>query len=210
MASLNPFVAGTPIIARVRKHAAENPSVLWWNTYEFRTLDAGGVSDLQDLANVLVDFESTMHTNQAVIDQCVISSWVADSHPYNPEGFVSYPYNSIGLRTALGDRLDLRVCLFVKRHVATGRYGKIFYRGALAEGDVEASAGTWVLSDSVAMGVDLANNITDSGLVTYLGPSAETFGMALIGNDEATRFVISLAIGGIVVNKLNHKYFDRA
>lgn len=210
MSTLDTLPEGSPITARVRKHHASNPSVIWWNTYEFRTLDVVVLSDYTALANRLANFDMMLSNNSAVVDQVTISTWAEDAHPYNPLSFLTIAYNLPGTRALAGEPVDLRVALYVRRQVDYGRTGKIFFRGSLSEGEISTSGGTYRLTSPGTVDSDVADALTASALETYIGDGANQFRMYMIGNSGASRPVSGLQAAGVAIVKLNHKYFDRA
>lgn len=202
---------GESFVFRVRKTLNASPDVHWFNTYEARFTVAGTSADLDSLAAGLVEFEAELHYNVCTIDQVTISTWEEDSHPYNPLSFVTQPYAEAG-RRALGaqELLDLRVCWFVKRLVTSGRIGRLFFRAALSESDVNSFAGTFRLADVTGMNTILLAAIAAGGLSSNTVDGMAQPTLALIGALEVTRFLTGFSQGGVAVVKLNHKYFDRA
>jgi hypothetical protein len=209
MSVLEGLVEGSPITVRVRKHHSNNPAVIWWNTYEFRLLDVGNHSDYVLLANRLATFEQLVHNNNATVDQVTIGTWVEDSHPYNPLSFLTIPYNLVGARALSGEAVDLRVALHVQRTVEYGRPGKLFFRGALSEGEITSTAGVYRLNNVATMQADIDDAVSTSLLDTFMGLTAEKFAMYMIGEVGASRLVGVFEARGVAVIKLNHKYFDR-
>lgn len=202
---------GESFIFRIRKTLIGVPSMHWFNTYEARFTAAGTKDDLDSLAAGLVLYEAEIHYSTVLIDQVTISTWSEDSHPYNPESFVTQPQETPGSR-AIGVKqmMDLRVCLFVKRNVDSGRIGRLFYRGALTEDDTQSFAGEFQLSDLAGMSTILDNAVDAGGLGSNLIDGAAQPRLALIGASQVTRFLAGFQVGGVAVVKLNHKYFDRA
>jgi hypothetical protein len=211
MADITDFVSGTPFTLRVRSSLALNRRVRWFNTWELRATEDGDLGTLLGLVSAMVGFHSSISYNYVYVDEATVSSWVPDSHPYNPLGFATVTYNQLGL-TPLGVKLPvaLRQTLFVKRSVDTGLQGKLFLRGALSNEDLAYGDGEWQLADPSGMATDLATAVGSNGVDAYLGGvTSPGYGLCMMGADGATRFLNGLVIGGTSDVKLNHKYFDR-
>lgn len=198
-------------VFRVRKTLVSSPTVHWFNTYEARFTELGNQADLDSLAAGLVEYEAALHFTTVAVDQVTISTWGEDAHPYNPESFVTTPFDNVGTRSlGGGEMLDLRCCLFVKRLPSSGRIGRLFYRGCLAEADVTSFAGTFALADAAARQTALEDALSAGGIASNLAEGLAQPKLALIGASQVTRFIGSFLVGGVAVVKLNHKYFDRA
>lgn len=209
---INTYVAGTPFTLRIRSSLTSNRRVRWFNTWEARATQDGDLDVLLGLAATLVGFHYQMSFTYVTIDQVTISSWVPDSHPYNPLGFSTTVYNQVGSKSMLGETaVALRQTLFVKRMVSTGLLGKLFLRGCLIQDDLAYGDGEWVLADTASVEAGMNTIIASSGMANYmLGLGSEQLALAMIGDDGETRFIQELAVGGTSDVKLNHKYFDRA
>lgn len=206
------YADGARFVVRTRKHLLEQPSVKWFNTYEFRSTSAGGYADITDLARVVSDFEQDVMYNFAVVDQTSVSSWEPDSHPYNPLAFAIFPMEKLG-ENPLGVRVptSLRETVYLSREVEGGRVGKLFLRACLATEDVIGGGPDWTLASPVPIQADVNAALTSSGLSLYLsGIESPQFGMCLLGDSGETRFISNLIVRGCVDVKMNHKYFDRA
>lgn len=190
----------------------------WSNSYEIVTGESGP-ADLTDIAGSIVTAERAIHLTDVEFLQYTISTWAPDSHPYNPASFLTVGLSVTGNRGNVPppntNALDYNVCFVVKRNAATGRTGRLFYRGCLLETDVEMggdgrftmSTGSGLLQGGAQFTPYLA------ALSSYLGVTGAGPGLALIGVSGATthrRFIGSLSSGGVTVNKKNHRYFDRA
>lgn len=210
MSYVDPDV-GESFIFRIRKALVNSPQVKWFNTYEARFTAAGTQADLDSLGDGLVAFEAALLLNTGVIDQLTISTWAEDSHPYNPESFVTIPQEVTGQRTiGTQQSLDLRIAWFLKRQVNSGRIGRIFLRNSLVEEDVQSFAGTYALSDPATRAGALDEAIDGAGLGTNFSGGLAQPKLALIGDGQVTREITNITSGGVAVIKLNHKYFDRA
>jgi len=212
MADVTDFDVGARFTVRVRSSLTSNHRVRWFNTYEFRSNISGGVSELNSLAGIVGDFHEAISYNYITIDQVQVSTWEADSHPYNPLGFFTRPINQVGdLPLGVKTPVSLRQTMFVKRGVSSGLPGKLFYRGALSNEDLAYADGEWVLADIIGLNTDLQAATVSTSFSEYLGGVAGSpeFYLCLIGDGGETRAVTRLDVDGTSDVKLNHKYFDR-
>ncbi len=101
--------------------------------------------------------------------------------------------------------LDLNVCLIIKRQLATGRSGRLFYRGALAENDVEMGAnGRFMMSPDS----HLRSNAATDALAQLLNLGADVH--HAIPNPaglivQTSRDVTAFAMGGVTINRRDHR-----
>jgi hypothetical protein len=195
----------------------------WVNNYEiidgFGDLDPAG-TEARDLLNAIIAAERLIHLTGVQFFKATISTWVNDSAVYNPTSFVSVPLDVTGQRAAAGDALDANVAYFVKKEVASGRSGKIFYRGCLTEADVQprgdlsfaltatstlATGGTAFSAYEQAM-----QPVMNSGFAGgYLGLIGQVKGLSGNPGPVYKREVVDLTPAGVVVNRRNHKWFNR-
>lgn len=205
------FVSGDRFIVRVVKSLSTNPDNQWANSYEFRALDAGAEADLLTLGEALVDFEATMSINTTVFQRILISTWQPDSVPYDPTAFISSTLTASGGVLPPTDALALNQCLSVSRQAASGRFGHLFYRNWLKEGDVTAPAGKSVLVDRTALQSTLDGAITSSGLTDYLGGGSPGNLVMCMVNAEGTnmRTVNNLRVQGVSTIPQDHAWFNR-
>lgn len=192
----------------------------WVNNYEFDTQMVAGDDGWNQVILDLTEAEAALHLTPVIIWKATVSTYEEDSVPYNPLNLRSFPLNVPGARTlGTNQALDSNICYYVRKAPAIGRYGKLFYRGVLTEED------TVVAGD---LSAELASNspLTPSGAVwqayrnkmePYLA-SAAVGGLAelsMIYTNKITqvtniRGVQELIVGGVVINRRNHRYFDRA
>lgn len=211
-----PFVTeysdGARFTARVRSSLASNRRVRWYNTFEVRSTDSGTTEDIAQLAANLCTFVVNIAYNYVYVDECTVSTWEEDSHPYNPLGFLTYNYNTVGVKSLGGDSaMPLRQTLFLKRVVESGLQGKLFLRGALSLPDVEYTDGDWGLDNPGGLQSNVNTAITTSDIGDYLlGIDSIRFGIVMMGPAGSTRFVTNFQVEGTSDVKLNHKYFDRS
>lgn len=212
MADVLDYVAGTPFTVRVRSSLVTNPRVRWHNTFELRATESGDVEILGGAAAAIVGLVISMTYDYVRVDEVTLSTWVPDSHPYNPLGFFTGVYNQRGL-VPLGFNTPaaLREALFVKRQTTSGLLGKLFLRGAIILEDLTTVDGEWVLNDPAPLATRLADAIVENDLGVHLaGLASPSWAFALIGNDGETRWINTFALSGLSDIKMNHKYFDRS
>lgn len=196
---------------RVVKYLTTNPDNKWANSYEFQSNAVGGEAELLLLAEALVNFEAAMHLTVVRFDRITISTWQPDSVPYDPSTFISSTLTQDGLLGASDDILALNTTFSVSRQCASGRFGHLFYRGCLTEGDVEAPAGKNVLTDRPAKQTLIDDFLTSTGFGEYIGTSPEaTLGMVLVNADGTqVRPVINLRAQGVSSVPQDHAWFNR-
>jgi len=209
--TVSSFTSGDLFTIRITKSLATNPDNAWANSYEFAATDPGTEADLLSLANKLVIFEQNIHRTVVIFQRALISTWEADSVPYNPATFISSTLTGLGLAEVVDDLVALNQCLSVTRVAATGRVGHLFYRGVLEEAQVTAPAGVSVLSDRAAWQTVIDDAITESGLNDYIGADAGGgFYLAMVSADGAqVRPVIELRAQGVATVKTDHAWFNR-
>lgn len=205
------YAAGDLFIFRVVKYLATNPDNSWANSYEFKSIATGDDSQLQTLASVLVLFEQNMHFSQVKFDKVLVSTWAADSKPYDPDTFLSIPQTGSGAASGGSTILPLDKALSVRRVPSSGRFGHIFLRGALDESMVEAPAGKSVLTTPSAIQAALDAQVAASELDLYLGnPATGPLQMVMIDRTASiVRNVVSLAVGGVGTVPTDHAWFNR-
>lgn len=209
--TVSSFAADDLFTLRVTKYHTNNPDRKWSNAYEAQALGSGTESDLLALATAIVEFEQAIHYDLAIFDRVLISTWEPDSVPYNPATFISSPLTGTGSRSPAGGQLEpLNVCEDVRRVAGTGRFGHLFYRLALGEGEVEAPAGKAILTSRSAEQTIVDNALTASGLDGYIAPAATLLKLVLVSADGSNvRDVIQLQVGGVAIVPFNHAWFNR-
>jgi hypothetical protein len=103
------------------------------------------------------------------------------------------------------------MALAVTRQAQSGRFGHLFYRGHLGEGDVTSPAGipTLALPDDIQDIIDGALTSTDLGDSLGVTPSG-AFGMVMISKDGSqVRPVTGLRAQGVSSVPLDHAWFNR-
>jgi len=205
------FGVDSRFIFRLIKYLHTNPSNKWANSYEFRSNAAGDTTALESLASALVLFEQGLHLPSVGFDHVLVSTWEADSKPYDPDTFLSIPQTVSGTNSAGGTPEPLDMCLSVRRIPSSGRFGHLFYRGALEEGMVEAPAGKAILTSPTAIQTSIDANLATSELEVYIGATVEApLQMVMISADGSqVRAVTALVQGGVGRVPQDHAWFNR-
>jgi hypothetical protein len=186
-------------------------ALFWANNYEFRaTQDVPfAQTAITDLVNRLVDLERPLYPNYIRIDRAVISTYQPDSRPYNPDTFTTVPINADGTSGFTSDAMPIEYCVFVRRVVASGRPGKLLYRGVLEE----SAVGTLGLR-AVITATRL--NQLQNRFSTWFGSfitSNIPFELVLISGQENinVRVVQGLSVvERVTLKQVKNAYFDRA
>lgn len=197
----------------ITKSLQANPAVRWRNTYEarFETGSTPAQDDLLGLADALLHYEQDLHLPGVTFVQTVISTYAQDSDPYDPLAFqtIPHPGGLIGQRAAGGtDPLDLTAAFYVRRQVATGRQGKLFYRGVLVEGDVNSPAGTMRLTNPAIMQTLVDDAVTNNGLGDYMYPAAEGGLMLVMAGSGVARQILQLQAAGATRVSNDHRWYN--
>ncbi len=190
----------------------------WSNSYEF-VAAATSPSALIGLGNQLIVAEKKLHLANVEFLQFRIATHEIEPSPnYDPNAFTTIPVEGIGSRgTGATDPLDYNVCFVVQRVPASGRAGRLFFRGCLVEGDVSSNAdGMFRLQTASSLatgGVIFEGFKTDMAAYLSVGgaPAADP-GLAMVGTYgmvTIARYVTAFRNGGVSINKRNHRYFDR-
>jgi len=205
------FAVNDLFVARIKKHHVSNPSRSWQNSYEFVANSAGSLSDLATMADTLLNFEAQLHNTFTHFEQVTVSTWSADSVPYDPDAFLTLPVSLNGLRDTTGELEPLNVCWSVSRSAFSGRTGHVFFRGVLAQADTESPSGILQLTNPSAMSSLLSDARIDSSLTAYLGTAPEApLSMALINKTGTNiRTVQTLTSTGVSLLPVDHAWFNR-
>jgi len=209
--SVESFVAGDRFRITIIKYLAANPDRKWGNNYELRAKAGGGVTDLTNAGSKLVDFEQAIHMTPVQFDRLRMSTWEADSVPYDPTAFVSLPLSGTGDSSPGASQVAaINVCWDVARVPLSGRFGHIFYRACLTESRIEAPAGKYVLSDPAGMTTIVNTEVASSGIDAFMDDSDPTWELVMINADGTqTRNLIGLISRGVAVVPFDHAWFNR-
>lgn len=203
------FALNDKFIFRIRKHHNEDPSTVWYNTYEARANSSGVLADLTDVKTILVNFEAALLLNTATIDQATISTWEPGLGGYNPGDFITTVENTVGVRPLTGgDDMDLTVALYIRRQAQSGRNGKLFFRNSLLTTDVVTSGGKWRFANPSSMSTLVQNAIDTSTIDTVMVDSV-VVQLVMIEESGDNRPILDLLPDRVSTVKLNHVYFDK-
>lgn len=205
------FALGDRFRITTVKYLAANPDRRWDNNYELRAKAGGSVTDLTQIGLKIVALEQALHADKVRFDRMRMSTWEEDSDPYDPGSFVSLPLSGSGLRdTSGGQVLALNVCYHVARVPISGRFGAIFYRGALTEGEVEAPAGKFILTSLAAEFTLLNAALDDSGMGDVLNGDDPIWEIVMVNaTGSNTRVVLGLVPRGVAVVPFSHAWYNR-
>ncbi len=217
MSGVESYDPGAMFIFRTWKHDTAEPDFEWTNAYEVKADMAGDAGFLSILGVALLDFEKFLHGTTIEFSRTTISTWVPDSHPYDPLNFLvtEHPSGTLGTQNILLP-LPLRVAWAMKRTTPYGRSGKLYLRGCLGEGDVNKGIQGYSLTDPAAMALRVNAAIGDAGLNDYLGEVViNGLGLSLIGLPKGVvapqvRRVWGILSHGVVDVQMNHRWFNRA
>jgi len=118
----------------------------------------------------------------------------------------------VGLRSDVPNEVEaLGMALRVRRVPISGRFGNLFYRGALFENEVSSPAGIPVLSVPGDIQTIIDGALTSSGLEDSIGASTTTgFVLSMIdATGSIVRRVDSLVAAGVSLIKQDHQWFNR-
>lgn len=201
------IVSGELFTARVYKRYGDN---VWANNYEFRATQDIPFSQtaLIDLVLALTNLERPIYPSYIRIDRAVVSTYQADSVPYNPDTFVTIPINQFGQAGFASDPMPLQYCMFVRRVTASGRPGKLLYRGVFEENTVTTTDLRPIVTNAR---LEQLQNHFSSWFASFIGgPGAFEMVMASGNENLIVRRVQGLAVSqSIVLKQIGNAYFDR-
>jgi len=205
------FGEGDLFVITIIKYLTANPERKWANNYEVRAISDGVTTDLTSLGSKLVDMEVDLHYSEVKFDRLRISTWEADSVPYDPEAFVSLPLVPVGTRDASGHHLNaLNVCWDVARFPISGRFGHIYYRACLHDDETLAPAGKFTLASPSGMNTILGNAIDDAGVLDYLNGAGTVLELVMVDKSGTqVRQLVNHTTRGVAVVPFNHTWFNR-
>jgi len=205
------FVGGDKFVLRIFKHHENNPDNLWSNSYEFEAAEEGDGTGLLEMATAFVAFEKAIHMVAIDFDRFTISTWEADSVPYDPESFISVAITGSGAVGEVNGMLPINQCIAVARVAASGRFGHLFYRGALDQAEVDNPAGKLVLQDASEYQDKIDAAATSSSAIDYFGAIPDqNLHLSLISKSGTqVRGVVGLAAQGVTTLPTDHAWFNR-
>jgi len=192
---------------RVYKRYGAN---VWANNYEIRARQDVPFAQtaIIDLVNALTNLEQPIYPSYIRIDRAVVSTYQPDSIPYNPDNFTTIPIGAPGGAGFSTDPMPLEYCLFVRRVTASGRPGKLLYRGVFEENTVTTADLRPIVSPSR---LNQLQNHFSSWFASFLGNN-NPFEMVMASGQEniQVRLVQGLAVSqSIVLKQVGNAYFDR-
>ncbi len=187
-----------------------NDFVTWANTHEYyapNTLEYDGqVTACDIIANAYAD----ILLPDFKVKKVVLSTFVRDGQPYNPDSFVVFEYNLQGRRTRSGsESLDLNVCLTMNRRTDSGRNGRFLLRGVLTEAMVRSVGGVYEFTlpggldqnDFLAAEQQIRDlRVLANNLVMVMAPSTATN-----FNSPNVRLVGGISRGKIAFKRLKNR-----
>lgn len=199
-------------IVRVFKSFGSPANRQWSNVYELN--DGGPVVETVDptafvtAADKIVAAERAIHFDAAYFNRYTISSWQPELGAYDPNALVTAPLAVQGNVTVAGQGAeslleDLRLVLWIARKTATGRPGKAFYRGCLAESFVETQGGKMRLVLGGTVSTNVAAYKTALGTLVSQPPSGVR--MVLIGG-TLQKTVVPTTTGGLAHTRIKRTY----
>lgn len=201
----------------MEKQAETGDDTPWYNKYVLYTETAFSADNFSANAEDFALFEQALHLPGVIITRALLSTYNADSNPYNPLNLAIYEFGYEGTRGGTSDPLDRDCIAYVRKQVLAGRQGKLFYRGCLREGDVNATPGSrwgaWSTSDAFPTTLNTAlGNISG-----YMGsiPAGSDFNLVLVNAvgvppSDIIRPVISLDAIRPGLNRSDHGWFNRS
>jgi hypothetical protein len=209
---------GELFTVRTYKETYNSPFLTWSNTYEIQAAEAGqGEFELAAAAMKLLQFERAISQDTSRFTRATVSTWEPDEGAYDVRDFVSVPVDFLGAVTSpvAAESLPLDVCLFLRRDVKSGRYGKLFIRRALDEADVTGNFGP-ITMEPAALTAVAARVVAAEGehIEGFLGDAPESgFNLVMAGLSGQLlniRKIRQFVVSGVRRVKYNNRYFDRA
>jgi hypothetical protein len=205
------YEEGDRFVVRVFKHHTNNPDNLWTNSYEGLGTTPGSGADLLNWANSIVAFEAAIHMTPIQFDRFTISTWEADSVPYDPLTFMSVSVSDVGATGEVNGMMPINTCLSVARVATSGRFGHLFYRGVLDNAETAQPAGKLILLDASETQTRITAALTSSSLADYLGVAPDSNPAIVLINKDGSqvRNVVGLVAVGITTLPTDHAWFNR-
>lgn len=204
------FIAGARFVASTRARVITAPDRVWQQTLEFVAGADGNLVDIEGLATDIGQFFAALLVVEAQVFEVRVSTWEADSHPYDPTAFYVDTTVRNGAYTSIGNPAPLDTCMAISKHPQTGRNGALPLRAAIRQNEYSASlhGRSFVsLSDAQAR---FAAAFATSGLDLHVGVEGATLQLAMIDAGGNARIVLDMGVTGIREVKTKHKWFNRA
>lgn len=193
---------------------ARNLKAAWVNNYHVNF--EGEITDetLEEKLTAIIDAEKAIHLQPVQFLHATIST-TRDEPVYDPKSLKVFEIQGNGGRNIVApdQALDLNIALKVKKQVAFGRSGTMFYRGALLNSDVivnDRGEGQLKNEEGATNPVLWANfnNTIKGGVGTIeLVMADKRFNAPDVGALEV-RVVQSFAPSGVSIVKRDHRYYD--
>lgn len=144
----------------------------WRNTWELDLGVAGfWANDLSSIAQAFATFHKGLLLEPFSVDHVVVSTYIKDGHPYDPDTFHVEPVDALGTRVLGGageSAMPLASTLICRKAVVRGRQGHLALRGFLSTSDIASDAsGVVRLADRAALQTIVGNRWAT--LVSSLG-----------------------------------------
>lgn len=217
MANILEATTGDLLRVTTYKHHENISTHQFVNTYEVQLRDTmvDPESELETLVDAIVTFEKAITYSYIIYDRATVSTWEADTTPYDGNEFVSYDYGGYG-SILVGSYVPapLNVVLYLRRTVSTGRPGKLHIRGAAHQEDYHAPAGTLEATSAsdAYWGAEIPTAVS-TNLGAYLPSGTSAFQLVMVGRNSAgattVRPVKNIEYVGYRNTKRTHRYFDK-
>jgi len=192
-----------------------NAQLAWANTYEVICDQAAQTPDqaelrLFQLTDALATLEKGLLSSAFILDRIVVSTYVADSRPYDPFTFASYTISQPGTYSASGNPpLALQFCTLVKRLTPFGRQGNILYRGIVGSVDATITpSGTTIRQARVTVIETRLNDfltaIRNFGFDLVMARGTQTVEVGTLRRVRALEVKADMRF-----KKLNNRWFDK-
>lgn len=214
MSGVLSFDAGATFILRSYKSLGDQFQYRWSNSYEVVAMASGVLADLKTLLDRITMFEISLHAEAVSIDSGSISTWTADSAPYNPENLIVYPWDGFTGARIVTAMVGLEVTALAKRGPTSGRNGKLYLRGMLGEADVEREGTGFKFTNPSVIGDEFSDAVSDSSLGYHLFGGMASLKLAMIGQYVGgtgvdIRPLSSLVLNGVATLDLKHQWYNQ-
>lgn len=193
---------------------SRNLKAAWLNTYHVNFNGAVTDPELQEMLEAIATSERMIHLQPVQFLHATVSS-MRDEPVYDPQFLKVFELQGTGNRAVVAPNqaLDLNITYKVKKQVAFGRSGTMFYRGCLTSNDVlvndrgEAQLKNDAEVASPVLFANFNNGIMNAAPNIELVMSHPSFNAA-DADPLAVRVVQGFNPSGVAINKRDHRYFD--